>query len=283
MPRGTIRATVLIETILAAFEMDEILYELREHSAGLNAGRWDYIFSVIKKLGHRPEFVLPDRGDVTMAVPFMRSYCELLVKTCHAPRRVRDGRHGGVHPVAARRRGERGRAREGARGQGARGGARASTAPGSRIPTSCPSRWRSSTACSASGRTRSTGSATTSHVDAADLLDVAATPGEITEQGLRNNVSVGIQYLAAWLERQRRRGDQQPDGGCRHGRDLALADLAVAPPRPGDGRRRAPADRRGGGARSARTTPRRASSSSRSRPQPEYVEFLTLPAYERLA
>ena len=83
MPRGTIKATVLIETILAAFEMDEILYELREHSAGLNAGRWDYIFSVIKKLGHRPEMVLPDRGAVTMAVPFMRSYCELLVKTCH--------------------------------------------------------------------------------------------------------------------------------------------------------------------------------------------------------
>ena len=81
--QGTIKATVLIETILAAFEMDEILYELREHSAGLNAGRWDYIFSVIKKLGHRPEFVLPDRAAVTMAVPFMRSYCELLVKTCH--------------------------------------------------------------------------------------------------------------------------------------------------------------------------------------------------------
>ena len=83
VPQGTIKATVLIETILAAFEMDEILYELREHSAGLNAGRWDYIFSVIKKLGHRPEMVLPDRGAVTMAVPFMRSYCELLVKTCH--------------------------------------------------------------------------------------------------------------------------------------------------------------------------------------------------------
>src|SRR6185369_11984648 len=83
MPRGTIKATVLIETILAAFEMEEILHELREHSAGLNAGRWDYIFSVIKKLGHRPEFVLPDRADVTMAVPFMRAYCELLVRTCH--------------------------------------------------------------------------------------------------------------------------------------------------------------------------------------------------------
>ena len=82
VPRGTIKATVLIETILAAFEMDEILHELREHSSGLNAGRWDYIFSVIK-LGHRPEFVLPDRAAVTMAVPFMRAYTDLLVKTCH--------------------------------------------------------------------------------------------------------------------------------------------------------------------------------------------------------
>ncbi len=83
IPRGTIRATVLIETILAAFEMEEILYELREHSAGLNAGRWDYIFSVIKKFRHRDDFVLPDRSAVTMTVPFMRAYTELLVKTCH--------------------------------------------------------------------------------------------------------------------------------------------------------------------------------------------------------
>ena len=83
IPRGTIRATVLIETILAAFEMDEILYELREHAAGLNAGRWDYIFSAIKKFRNRPDMVLPDRGEVTMRVPFMRSYAQLLVKTCH--------------------------------------------------------------------------------------------------------------------------------------------------------------------------------------------------------
>src|SRR5580765_1671967 len=81
--RGAIRATVLVETILAAFEMDEILHALGEHATGLNAGRWDYIFSVIKKLGHREEFLLPDRGDVTMGVPFMRSYADLLVKTCH--------------------------------------------------------------------------------------------------------------------------------------------------------------------------------------------------------
>ena len=83
IPRGSIRATVLIETILAAFEMEEILYELREHAAGLNAGRWDYIFSMIKKFSHDPSFTLPDRAQVTMAVPFMRAYAELLVQTCH--------------------------------------------------------------------------------------------------------------------------------------------------------------------------------------------------------
>ncbi len=83
IPRGTIKATVLIETLPAAFEMDEILYELREHSAGLNAGRWDYIFSSIKCFADRPEMVLPDRSDVTMTVPFMRAYTELLAATCH--------------------------------------------------------------------------------------------------------------------------------------------------------------------------------------------------------
>jgi malate synthase len=84
IPRGTIRATVLIETILAAFEMDEIIYELREHSSGLNCGRWDYIFSFIKKFRHDPRYVLPDRGDVTMTSPFMDAYVRLLIKTCHA-------------------------------------------------------------------------------------------------------------------------------------------------------------------------------------------------------
>ncbi len=83
IPHGTVRATVLIETITAAFEMDEILYELRDHAAGLNAGRWDYIFSAIKKFRDDPEMVLPDRVQVSMAVPFMRSYCQLLVQTCH--------------------------------------------------------------------------------------------------------------------------------------------------------------------------------------------------------
>jgi malate synthase len=83
IPRGTIRGTVLIETILAAFEMDEIIYELRDHSSGLNCGRWDYIFSVIKKFRHNPAFVLPDRSAVTMTVPFMDAYVKLLIQTCH--------------------------------------------------------------------------------------------------------------------------------------------------------------------------------------------------------
>jgi len=81
--QGTVRATVLIETILAAFEMDEILYELKEHAAGLNAGRWDYMFSIIKKFSSEKKFVLPDRAQITMSVPFMNAYCQLLVKTCH--------------------------------------------------------------------------------------------------------------------------------------------------------------------------------------------------------
>lgn len=83
LPRGTIKVTVLIETILAAFEMEEILYELREHIAGLNAGRWDYMFSIIKKFRNQPDFAFPDRAQVTMTVPFMRAYTELLVRTCH--------------------------------------------------------------------------------------------------------------------------------------------------------------------------------------------------------
>src|SRR3954465_7843920 len=95
LPRGTIRATVLIETITAAFEMDEILYELREHSAGLNAGRWDYLFSMIK---NRPDVVLPERSQLTMTTPFMRAYTELLVRTCHRRGAHAIGGVAGFHP-----------------------------------------------------------------------------------------------------------------------------------------------------------------------------------------
>src|SRR5918995_1626190 len=198
VPRGTIKATVLIETILAAFEMDEILYELREHSAGLNAGRWDYIFSVIKKLGHRPEFVLPDRADVTMAVPFMRAYTELLVKTCHAR-----GAHamGGMAAFIPSRRDPEVNAaalakvredKEREAGQGFDGTwvAHPDLVPVAmeifdRVLGERPNQV---------DRRRDDITST-----AADLLDVASTPGEITMGGLHNNVSVGIQYLAAWL------------------------------------------------------------------------------------
>jgi malate synthase len=198
VPRGTIKATVLIETILAAFEMDEILYELREHSSGLNAGRWDYIFSVIKKLGHRPEFVLPDRAAVTMAVPFMRTYTELLVKTCHA----RDAHAmGGMAAFIPSRRDPEvnevalAKVREDKEREAGQGFDGTWVAHPDLVPVALEifdrvlgerpnqvARQRPDVSSSA-----------------ADLLDVAATPGEITPEGLRNNISVGIQYLGAWL------------------------------------------------------------------------------------
>jgi malate synthase len=199
MPQGTIKATVLIETILAAFEMEEILFELREHSAGLNAGRWDYIFSVIKKLGHRPEFVLPDRAAVTMAVPFMRAYTELLVKTCHAR-----GAHamGGMAAFIPSRRDpevnevalakvREDKDREVGQGFDGTWVAHPDLVPVAmeifdRVLGKRPNQVE---------RRRDDVSST-----AADLLDVASTPGEITLAGLHNNISVGIQYLAAWLQ-----------------------------------------------------------------------------------
>ena len=119
IPRGTIRATVLIETILAAFEMDEILYELRDHSAGLNCGRWDYIFSFIKKFRNRPDFVLPDRAQVTMDRHFLKSYVESADPDLPPPRHSRHGRHGGADSDQERSGGERAGAGQGAPGQAA--------------------------------------------------------------------------------------------------------------------------------------------------------------------
>ena len=119
--RGTIKATVLIETLPAAFEMDEILYELREHSAGLNAGRWDYIFSAIKCFRERPEMVLPDRVKVTMTVPFMRAYTELLAATCHRRGAHAMGGMAALIPSRKDRGGERTSTRRRPCGQGARG------------------------------------------------------------------------------------------------------------------------------------------------------------------
>ena len=143
---GVVRATVLIETLPAAFEMNEILYELREHSAGLNAGRWDYIFSAIKRFRHRPEFVLPDRAQVTMTVPFMRAYTGLLVKTCHRRGAHAMGGMAGSSRAGATRPRPSGRSRRCGPTRRARP-TTASTAPGWRTPIPCPSRERSSTAC----------------------------------------------------------------------------------------------------------------------------------------
>ncbi len=196
--QGSIKATVLIETILAAFEMEEILYELREHSAGLNAGRWDYIFSVIKKLGHRPEFVLPDRADVTMAVPFMGAYTDLLVKTCHSR-----GAHaiGGMAAFIPSRRdpevNERALAkvREDKEREAAQGFDGTWVAHPDLVPLATEIFDR--VLGERPNQVERQRDDVSPSVEA--LLDVASTPGEITEDGLRNNISVGIQYLGAWL------------------------------------------------------------------------------------
>jgi malate synthase len=198
IPRGTIRATVLIETYPAAFEMEEILYELREHSAGLNAGRWDYMFSVIKSFRTRgKEFLLPDRNSVTMTVPFMRAYTELLVRTCH-----KRGAHaiGGMAAFipskdpeineAAFAKVRDDKTREAADGFDGSWVAH----PG--MVELCKEVF---TAVLGDRPNQLDKLREDVHVTAEQLLDVASTPGDVTEEGLRNNISVGIQYLESWL------------------------------------------------------------------------------------
>lgn len=195
IPAGTIKATVLIETILAAFEMDEILYELREHSAGLNCGRWDYIFSFIKKFKQYPDRIMPDRSQVTMTAPFMKAYCDLLIRTCH-----RRGVHamGGMaaqipiknDPAAnasALEKVRQDKLREVLAGHDGSWVAHPGLVPLAlevfaehmpqanqidRLPTGSP-------------------------IDAASLL--AVPQGTITEEGVRENIRVGILYLESWL------------------------------------------------------------------------------------
>jgi malate synthase len=195
---GTIKATVLIETLPAAFEMDEILYELRQHSAGLNAGRWDYIFSAIKCFPEHPEMVLPDRSDVTMTVPFMRAYTELLAATCH-----RRGAHamGGMAALIPSRKDpeanekaldavRKDKQREVDQGYDGTWVAHPDLVPVAREVFEqglggAPNQLE---------RQRDDVS-----VSSAELLDLPATPGSITEQGLRTDVSVGFQYVSFWL------------------------------------------------------------------------------------
>ena len=197
LDRGTIKATVLIETLPAAFEMDEILYALRDHSAGLNAGRWDYIFSAIKCFPDRPEMVLPDRGAVTMTVPFMRAYAELLAATCH-----RRGAHaiGGMAALIPSRRDEQANAAalHGVRadkqrelGQGYDG---TWVAHPDLVATA-----REVFEQGLHGAPNQLGRRPEVSVSARQLLDLAATSGKITEAGLRTDVNVGFRYVSFWL------------------------------------------------------------------------------------
>lgn len=195
VPQGSIRGTVLIETILAAFEMDEILYELRDHSAGLNCGRWDYIFSYIKKFSKDPKAVLPDRGQVTMSTHFLRSYSKLLIRICH---RRNTHAMGGMaafipiksDPVANEKAIAEVRAdKEREAGDGHDG-------------TWVAHPGLVQVAAEIFDRLMPTPNQISKklpdfHATAADLLQVP--PGEITEAGLRQNIAVGLGYLEAWL------------------------------------------------------------------------------------
>ena len=198
LDRGTIKATVLIETIPAAFCMDAILYELRDHAAGLNAGRWDYIFSVIKRFRSRAEFVTPDRSDVTMTVPFMKAYSDLVVKTCHAR-----GAHamGGMAAVIPSRTDEE--ANQKAFDSVKTDKEREAEAGFDGTWVAHPDSVKVATEAfdevlgdrpNQVDRRRDDVTASV-----ADLLDVASTPGARTEEGLRSNVNVGIQYISSWL------------------------------------------------------------------------------------
>lgn len=195
--RGTVRATVLIETILAAFEMDEILYELREHASGLNAGRWDYIFSTIKKFSRHKEFLVPDRVQITMRVPFMRAYCRLLVKTCHKR---------GAHAMG---------------GMAAFIPSRKDTAINEvafnkvnedkelEASTGFDGTWVAHPDLVSVAKTvfdKALGANPNQKfkqlddvVAGKELLDVKIDGGKVTEIGLNNNVDVGLQYIESWL------------------------------------------------------------------------------------
>jgi malate synthase len=198
IPRGTIKATVLLEVVTSAFEMDEILYELRDHSAGLNAGRWDYIFSIIKKFHSRPDFLLPDRVQVSMTVPFMRAYTELLVKTCH-----RRGAFamGGMAAFIPSRRDPKvnevalPKVRDDKLRESHDGFDGTWVAHPDLVPVA-----REVFAEFMGDRPNQLDRQRPEvNVSARELLDLRIADGQITEPGLRMNVSVGIQYIESWL------------------------------------------------------------------------------------
>jgi malate synthase len=199
LPAGSIRATVLIETVTAAFEMDEILYELGPHATGLNAGRWDYLFSMIKNFRDAGEaFILPDRAGITMTAPFMRAYTELLVSTCH-----RRGAHamGGMAAFIPSRRDPEvnkvalAKVREDKERE-ARDGFDGSWVAHPDLVPVCQEVFDAALGDKPNQLDRRRDDV---RVTAEQLLDVAATPGRVTEAGLRSNVSVALQYIEAWL------------------------------------------------------------------------------------
>jgi malate synthase len=195
IPKGSIKATVLIESILATFEMDEILHELRDHSAGLNCGRWDYIFSFIKKFRNDPACVLPDRGQVTMTAHFMRSYSQLVIKTCHrrnvhamggmaAQIPIKDDPEANriaMEKVTADKEREAGDGHDGTW-----------VAHPGLVPIAKQVFDKAMPGPNQIARKRQD-----VHVTAADLVQVPK--GDITEAGLRQNINVGIGYVEAWL------------------------------------------------------------------------------------
>jgi malate synthase len=198
LARGTFRATVLIETLPAAFQMEEMLFELRDHSYGMNAGRWDYIFSAIKTFRERPDAVLPDRAAVTMTVPFMRAYTELLVRTCHGRGIFAMGGMAALIPsrtdpaaneraIAAVRADKEREAGDGFDGTWVAhpdvvGVAKAAFDAVLGERPNQIDRLRDDVV-----------------PDVAALVDLGATPGQVTEAGLRSNVSIGFQYISFWL------------------------------------------------------------------------------------
>jgi malate synthase len=197
IPRGTIRATMLVETLPAAFEMEEFLYEMREHASGLNAGRWDYMFSFIKSFRNRKDKVLPDRAQVTMTVPFMRAYTELLIKTCHT-----HGAHamGGMAPFIPSRKNPEinekalAKVREDKLREVNDGFDGTWVAHPDLVPTAKEVFDQKLAKDNQKDRLRSE-----VQVSAAQLTDPAVPDGKITEAGFRLNVDVALQYINSWL------------------------------------------------------------------------------------
>lgn len=195
VPQGSIRATVLIETIPAAFQMDEILYELRDHSAGLNCGRWDYIFSYIKRLRNQPDVILPDRGQVTMTSPFMRAYTLLAIKTCHKRNAPAMGGMAAQIPIKgdeAANAAAFDKVREDKRREVTDGHDGTWVAHPALVAVALDEFNEHMLEPNQISRKRDD-----VNVTAEDLVEVLK--GTITENGLRVNCSVGVQYIASWL------------------------------------------------------------------------------------